>query len=149
MNLKIATIAFVASIVLAHTSAWAEKTCVGGTLITTNKYGGNQDKGGYCKADGSDCNGKTFCVSDGSMPWWSYFLWCESNGRSVAKWEDLCPNTPIGVDTHPGACANFAGLYLDLYTPFSASKGTMYAIRSDAQIVIRDKTSYIIRAVCE
>jgi len=133
--------------------AMAEKECVGGTLVTANKYGTvngvNQDRFGNCKSDGSNCNGKTFCVSDGNMKWWSAFLWCESNGRTVAKWEDMCPDTPIGADYHPGACANLAGIGLDFYTPISYDSGRVYTIRSDAQIITPGKNDIYPRAICE
>ena len=115
MTQKRLIVATVALALAISTHAMAEKECVGGTLVTANKYGTvggiNQDKGGYCKADGSDCNGKTFCVSDGNMPWWSYFLWCQANGRTVAKVEDMCPGiSNFTRDTHNGACANLTGI---------------------------------------
>ena len=132
--------------------AMAEKTCVGGKLITANKYGSvdgvNQDKGGYCKSDGSDCNGKTFCISDGGMNWWSTQLWCESNGRRMATWEEMCPGIPTAIDEHKGACPNLTNLERgDLYTPLK-NGDCAFAVYSNGRInCIYSLNTW--RAVCE
>ena len=57
-------------------------------------------------------NGKTFCVSDVNMNWWSAFTWCESQGMQLASMSDLCD---VSDDEHwfgqggEGACPGVIG----------------------------------------
>ena len=89
---------------------FAYTSCVGGYEITANRYGVvdgvNQDKGGACLADGSNCNGKTFCMSREGMTWWSAWTWCQSNGGTLAHFETMCPGHATSPEFEDGACPN-------------------------------------------
>jgi len=136
--------------------AQATPTCVGGQMITSNKpgidaNGNNLDRGGYCKPDGSDCTGETFCISDGGMTWWTIFLWCESNGRRVANWEEICPGIPPSRDGHSGACPNFTrvpGISNGIYSPLLSRDKRPFSVYPDGRIHDINKTS-LWQAVCK
>ena len=85
------------------TSAMAEKTCNGGTLITSHKA---TDTG--CTA--ATCNEKTFCKSDKTMNWWSAFAWCESQGRTLANFSAMCPGVSQTPANTEGDCPNLQGI---------------------------------------
>ncbi len=49
-------------------------------------------------------NGSKYCISTSFMNWWSAFSWCESQGRTLADFNTLCPTTSGSV------CPNMAGV---------------------------------------
>jgi len=132
---------------LAYTS------CVGGQEITANKYGVvdgvNQDKGGYCLADGSNCNGQTFCVSNQNINWWSAVLWCQSNGGTLADLETLCPGIrSTGDNPSADACPNFTSKGW-LWTNVQRNKGSHIVLRN-GQVSSGDNTiTFYYQAICE
>jgi len=103
--------------------------CVGGTIITANSY--THDVGGYCDEEQGNCNGYTFCVSNGAMTWWSGHLWCKANGGRLADFEIMCPGSPTSIDEARGACANLAGLggsWQPYYSGLSLNNGSVLGI---------------------
>ena len=94
--------------------------CGGGQWITANEVG---DLDGACLV--GSCNGKQFCVSNGSVNWWSAFTWCKSNGLRLADLKTACAgNVPEG-----SYCINLKGkLDLSFWTSTSASDEKAYVL---------------------
>ena len=89
-------------------TTWTEENCTnqGGTIITANKYG--DDKGGLClnPNESQNCNGKSFCMRNQKLNWWSDFTWCEFIGGTLASFDSLCPESRVQDTRTAGDCPN-------------------------------------------
>ena len=75
--------------------------CVGGCCIKANKTTAD-----YEGCDAQTCNGYEFCKSNSTMTWWSAFTWCESNGRHLATFSEMCPGIIASLNSAEGSCRN-------------------------------------------
>ena len=78
--------------------------CVGGCCIKANKTTAD-----YEGCDAQTCNGYEFCKSNSTMTWWSAFTWCESNGRHLATFSEMCPGIAPAANNTDGACPALQG----------------------------------------
>ena len=73
-------------------SAHAYTSCNGGTEVIANTTATDS----RCGNSTTPCNGRTFCLSDRAMPWWSAVLWCRKNGGRLVSIDSACPNWEAG-----------------------------------------------------
>ena len=126
---------------LASTLAEAAKTCNGGVEVTAHTTATNSK----CQKSGVNyCNGKTFCVSNRMMNWWSAILWCRSNGRELVALEEACPNW----STENNTCPNLAGKLPDYGWTSKISGNKAVSVEASAFSWPRD-TSVRPLALCE
>ena len=95
--------------------------CNGGKLVTAHTSASNS------RCGTTKCNGKTFCVSDNVMNWWSAMAWCRANGMQLVSFDNLCPNT----EKKDGSCENWRDKAGCAWTRTTTSSGASMYIRGD------------------
>ena len=88
--------------------AYDECESVGGTEITRN-VNGAANAPSTCTPEKCPATTQKFCKSGQGMNWWSAFNWCKSIGRSLAKFDQMCPNTQTAVNNTNDACPALKG----------------------------------------
>lgn len=100
-------------------------------------------------------NGKTFCVSDVSVNWWSAFTWCESQGMKLASMDDICYISEeerwLGGSAS-GSCPNVVSMGPDKWAWSSLGSGTANAYRvnlSSGDVYNNRRRNGTVYAVCQ